>query len=79
MFNKEIVLIEVLKYLVDDLNFEYTDVKANKLKTIFENYIISESALINVLTNTKYIETLYNIYKKSGNDLLNIIFPLFII
>ena len=78
MFNKEIVLIEVLKYLVDDLNIEYTDVKANKLKTIFENYIISESALINVLTNTKYIETLYNIYKKSGNDLLNIIFPLFI-
>ena len=78
-FNKTNVLLEVLKYLVDDLNIKYTYSKANKLKTIFENYIISESELIDVLTKTNYIQTLYNIYKKSGyNDLLNIIFPLFI-
>lgn len=78
-FNKKTVLVEVLKYLVDDLNNKYTNAKVNKLKTIFENYIISQSELISVLTKTNYIRKLYDICNKSGyNDLLTIIFPLFI-
>jgi hypothetical protein len=78
--NKKNVLIEVLKYLVNDLEYEYTNAKVNKLTTIFENYIIPEQDLIYILTKyNSYIQKLYNISKKKGyNDILNIIFPLFI-